>query len=201
MSTDSGDAAVAKAAVAETKALVTEARREQQQLQFLEPLTADEIDEAKDALGPGVGMVSVFREARKRRAGRPKGVRNKRTDDFKRFIGQFGPPSAVTLKRISAMTPEELVARSQLIDPPKRQMSYSDALDRIIRCAEATLAYEESKLPVKVDLNVDGDFNLLIPGLNITQDDANRAAAGTFVPFADFEEIEDDDEIGGGGDG
>lgn len=156
MSTDTGDQAVTKEFVDQAMAQLAEAAAEEEQLSLIEPLTADEIDEAKLALGAGAGMVTVLREARKRRAGRPKGSRNKRQDDFARWIGQFGQDPAIGLMQVASMTPEELVARSRLIDPPKRQLSYGDALDRIIRCREALMPFMHSKKPVAADVTIRG---------------------------------------------
>lgn len=137
------------------KALVDQAAAEEEQLELIEPLTADEIQDAQERLGPLAGMVSVMREARKGR-GRPKGARNKRTDDFDKYIRQFGQDPAVGLMQIASMTPEELVARSRLLDTPKRQLSYGDAMDRIIRCREALMPYMHGKQPVRVDATIRG---------------------------------------------
>lgn len=156
MSTESGDKAVAKQAVDQAQQLLGAAAAEEEQLDLLEPLTADEIEEAKDALGAGAGMVTVMREARKRRAGRPKGVRNRRTNDFERYIRQFGQDPAVTLMQIQSTPTEELVMRSRLLDTPKRQMSYGDAESLRIRCAEALMPYIHSKKPVAVDATIRG---------------------------------------------
>lgn len=156
MSTESGDQAVAKDAVDQAQAMLAEAAAEEQQLELLDPLTADEIEEARGVLGADAGMVTVLREARKRRAGRPKGVRNKRTDDFARYISQFGQDPAITMMQIQSTETEELVARSRLVDTPKRQMSYADALSLRIRCAEGLLPYIHSKKPVAVDATIRG---------------------------------------------
>jgi hypothetical protein len=137
------------------KDLVEQAAAEEQQLALSEPLTADEIQDAQERLGPTAGIVSVMRDARAQR-GRPKGARNKRTDDFVKYLGQFGRDPAVGLMEIASSTPEELVARSKLLDPPKRQLSYGDALDRIIRCREALMPYMHGKQPVRVDANIRG---------------------------------------------
>lgn len=156
MSTPSGDKAVTNGALDQAKALVEAATAEAEQLELLEPLTADEIEDAQLALGPLAGTVAVFREARQRRAGRPPGVRNRRTDDFARYIGQFGQDPAITLMQIQSTPTDDLVARSRLVDPPKRQMSYADAESLRIRCAEALMPYIHSKKPVAVDATIRG---------------------------------------------
>lgn len=156
MSTEAGDKAVTNGVLDEAKALLAGAAAEEEQLNLLEPLTADEIDEAREALGGHAGVVAVMREARKRRAGRPKGVRNKRTNDFARYILQFGQDPAITLMQIQSTPSEELVARSRLVDPPKRQMSLHDADSLRVRCAEALMPYITSKQPVAVDARIRG---------------------------------------------
>ncbi len=156
MSTDSGDIAVANAALADARALLAGAAAEEEQLDLLEPLTAAELDDVRQELGGGAGLVTVMRVARERRQGRPKGSRNKRTDDFARYIGQFGQDPAITLMQIQSTPTEELVARSRLLDLPKRQMSYADAESLRIRCAEALLPYLHSKKPVAIDATIRG---------------------------------------------
>ena len=155
MSTDSGDKAVAGAVLDEAQALVAAAAAEEEQLDLLEPLTAGELEDVRNDLGAGAGLIAVMREARARK-GRPKGARNKRTDDFARYISQFGQDPAITLMQIQSTPTEELVARSRLLDLPKRQMSYSDAESLRIRCAEALLPYIHSKKPVAVDATIRG---------------------------------------------
>lgn len=200
MSTETGDKAVVKGMVDQAKALVAEGRREAEQLQFADPLTADELFDAKERLGGFAGSVSIVREAqaaRKSNGGRKKGSRNRRTADFAKYLLSFGQHPAVTLMQIQSTPPEEMVLRSQLIDTPKRQMSLADAQSLRVRCAEAILPYIEGKKPVAVELSMEGDFNLLVPGLNITPEDAAKVAAGTFIPYAEFDELLDDDGEGG----
>lgn len=144
MSTETGDKAVTNAAAAEA-----------QQLDLLEPLTAEELHDASEALGPNAGLVAVQREARAKR-GRPRGARNKRTDDFAKYISQFGRDPAVTLMEIQSTPPEELVARSQLLDPLKRRLSFGDAQSLRVRCAEALMPYMNSKKPIAVDATIRG---------------------------------------------
>lgn len=197
MSSADGDKAVTEMALAQAKAQFAAAQAEQAQLQLLEPLSAEEIHDARERLGHGAGTVTVMRdarEARKGRGGRKPGSRNRRTEDFSRYIRQFGRDPAVTLMEIQATPPEELVARSELLDPAKRRMSYADAQSLRVRCAEALMPYIHAKKPVAVDLSVEGDFNLLIPGVNIDPADARRAAEGTFVLDGAFLEVDQDGE-------
>jgi hypothetical protein len=158
MSTNHGDLAVTKEALEQAKALVEQGAAEAEQMDlFVEnPITADELEDAREALGGHAGVVSVLREARKRRGGRQQGVRNRRTNDFARYIAQFGQDPAVTMMQIQSTPTEELVARSRLVDTPKRQMSYADAASLRIRCAEGLMAYVHSKQPIAVDATIRG---------------------------------------------
>lgn len=159
MSTDPnaiGGKAEGEALVAEARTLLEAAAAEAEQLELLEPLTAEELEDARTALGQGAGLVSVMREAHQRRRGRPKGAKNRRSDDFARYIGQFGQDPAITLMQIQSTPTEELVARSKLLDPEKRRMSYADAQSLRIRCAEALMPFIHSKKPVAVDATIRG---------------------------------------------
>lgn len=192
MSTDplksSGEKGEAERLVAETKALVEGARRhEAQQLDLLGVPTAEAILEAREELGPQAGPLAVLAEARKR--GRRPGSRNRRTEDFRKFILSFGEHPAITMMKIKDTPEEVMVAQSAAIDPPKRRMSIGDAKSLRVRCAEGLLPFVESKMPVAVDLSVEGDFNLLIPGVNVSPEDATAMSEGTFI-LADYDEIE-----------
>jgi hypothetical protein len=155
MSTETGDKAVVKAIVDSGKALLADAAEQEEQLELLEPLTAEDIEAAQERLGMSAGKVAVLREARRGR-GRPKGVQNRRTEDFRRYLLRFGQHPAITMMQIQSTPAEELVAQSSLIDVPKRQMSLHDAQSLRVRCAEALLPYLESKQPVAVDATIRG---------------------------------------------
>lgn len=192
-----GGKAVADELVAQSRALVDRAAAEERQFDYMDPLTPEEMADAQDRLGPGAGNLAVLKEARaERKRGRPPGARNRRNEDFRKLILSYGPHPAVTMAQIQATPPEVLVERSRQIDPIKRRMSYADAQALRTRCAEALLPYLESKKPVAIDLDVSGDFNLLVPNVNISEADAQRAASGQFVLDADYEDI---DEVAGDG--
>lgn len=194
MSTESGDAAVVKAAVDQARVLLGSAGAEQQELQLLDPLTADEIFDAREALGPFAGKVAVMRQARENRAGRPKGVRNRRTDDFAKYISQFGQDPAITLMQIQSTAAEELVARSEMLDPEKRRMSYADAVSLKVRCAEALMPYIHSKKPVAVDMTFNGVADLFIEGVT------HSAGEIADIIDADFMDIDGPGNDGAGND-
>lgn len=192
MSTEPGGKEWAQGAVGEAKALVEGTRGSApEQLQFLP--TPEDMQDAERYLRQDTGrspeQSAVLAEARKR-AGRKPGSRNRRTDDFARYILQFGQHPAITMMQIQATPAEVLVERSAAMDPAKRRLSYGDAQALRIRCAEGLLPYIEGKKPVAVDISVNGDYNLLIPGLNISEDDARRAADGQFVLDAEFVEFD-----------
>jgi len=199
VSTDPGGKEWAQSAVADAKALVTGAAgASAEQLQFLP--SPEDMQDAERFLRQdtrrGPEQSEVLAEARKR-AGRKPGSRNRRTDDFARYILGFGQHPAVTMMQIQSTPAEVLVERSAAMDPTKRRLSYGDAQALRIRCAEGLLPYIEGKKPVAVDISVNGDYNLLIPGLNISEADARLAADGQFVFDADFSEIDEGDSQNG----
>lgn len=162
MSTDldqpGGKEAFADAA-AESKRLLDAARADEieaQQLE-LEPITAEEAAEAQEELGPSAKPLAVLRHAReKRKAGRPAGVRNRRTADTVAYLKQFGPDPLVAMMKIVAESEEAMVARSEQVDPVKKRMSYADARAMRIRCAETLAPYFHGKQPVQVDHTIRG---------------------------------------------
>lgn len=169
-----------------------------EQLEFLP--TPEEMSEAHHVLSQDTRNApksrDVLAEAR-RRGGRKPGSRNRRTDDFSRWILSHGQHPAVTLMQISTTPPEVLVERSAAMDSPKRRMSYGDAQNLRARCADILLPYIEGKKPIAVEIGVNGDFNLLIPGLNISEDDARLAADGQFVMDGEFLEYRPEEETNG----
>ena len=62
---DTGDAAIVREAIDQAKAVLDEARAETpQQLDMLDPVTPEEMLEARETLGPGAGRLSLLRHAR-----------------------------------------------------------------------------------------------------------------------------------------
>lgn len=162
MSTDldkAGGKAAFDAAAAEAKRLHEQAAAEetQEQMDLLEPLTAEELADAQDELGPMAKPISVHRHAReKRKAGRPAGSRNRRTTDMVAYLSQFGPDPAVVMMKVMADSEEAMVERSRAVDTPKRQLSWGDARAIRVRCAETMQPYFHGKQPVKVDATIRG---------------------------------------------
>lgn len=185
-----GGKQLAEELVAEGKGLIDQAREREQQLSLLEPVSPEEMARVREELGPKVGELTVLEEARKRR-GRPKGARNRRTEDFRRYILKFGRHPALTMMEIQNTPPEVLMERSKMLDVPKNRLSYNAAQALRLRAAEGLMPFIESKQPVAVELSADGDFNLIIPGVNVSESDAAAAAEGSFVLDADYDEVEE----------
>lgn len=186
MSTGADGKAVVETMIGETKTLVETARARERQLELIDPVSPEEMSEAQEQLGAGAKRLAVLHQARENRRGRRPGSRNKRTQEFVDYLRTFGPDPAVTLMQIQGTPAEILAERSAAMDTDKRRLSYGDAQALRVRCAETLMPYFHGKQPVKVEVGIDGDFNLLIPGVNIDAADAASAAAGTFLLEADY---------------
>ncbi|KPH66339.1 hypothetical protein [Novosphingobium sp. ST904] len=169
MSTEAGGKQEADGMIAGAKSLYETAQHEQEQLELLDPLTPEELAEAREDLGPNAGGLTVMRHAREARRGRPKGAKNKRSDDFARYIAQFGQDPAVTLMQLQS-TPEEVhMARSRRVRQKvigkgesarvvelTEEMTYEAATALRTRCAEALMPFIHSKKPVAIDATIRG---------------------------------------------
>lgn len=164
---DKSGAGVADAAIADSKALLEQAAAEEEQLDLLAPPTPEEIAEAREDLGPDAGRLTVLRHARERRRGRPKGSRNKRTDDFAKYILGFGQDPAITLMQIQSTPEEVLIENSRrtvkkllksgaIVEVEVETLTYEAAKSLRIRCAEALMPFIHSKMPVAIDMNIRG---------------------------------------------
>jgi hypothetical protein len=158
MSTEKGGKGAGTEAMDEAKALFEDAAAEEaRQLDLLtEPLTSEEIALAQDQLGRNAGRLTVIHQARENRKGRTPGSRNRRTEDFVRYISQFGPDPAVVLMQIIGDTEEAMIERSYANDPPKHRLTWGDARSMKIRAAETLMPYFYGKQPVRVDATIRG---------------------------------------------
>lgn len=192
MSTKAGGKVLADDVLREAKDLVGQARaHEAEQLDLLGVPDPEDIVMAREALGRQAGPVAVLQEARRR--GRPKGVRNRRTDDFRKYILGFGQHPAITLMQIQNTPSEVLVERSAAMDPPKRRMTIGDAEQLRVRCAESLLPYIEGKQPVRVDMSFSGVADLIIEGVTHTAEEMADIMDAEFAPVdGDFDDGEDD---------
>lgn len=160
-----GFEAVARQAVDTSRELLAAAEAEETQLDLLDPPTPEEIAEAREELGGNAGDLTVVRHARATRRGRPQGVRNRRTDDFERYIRSFGQDPAVTMMQIQTTPPELLVEASKRtvtkivkdrLVTVEESMSYYEAQSLRVRCAEGLMPYVHSKKPVAIDARILG---------------------------------------------
>ena len=198
MSIKTGDDKLVAEFVDDARALVDAARIEAEQLDMLEPVTPEEMLEAREDLGPNAGRLAVVRHAREqKRKGRPPGSRNRRTDDFAKYLLQFGQHPAITMMQIQATPPELLIEASKqekvhsfrkdgTPNVVVERMSYAEAQALRTRCAEGIMPYLESKKPVDANVKLEGDFNLIVPGMNISEGDANRIIAGEDILLGDW---------------
>ncbi|QJQ31814.1 hypothetical protein GV829_04595 [Sphingomonas lacunae] len=114
---------------------------------------ASEIVAIQMELGCDVG--EAVREHRRRgRGGRPKGAKNRRTEEFSRYILQFGPHPGVTLARIQGR-PTEVLAK-------ELGCSMEAAMGMQIRAAAELLPYVEGKKPVEVNMHHGGHMSLVL---------------------------------------
>lgn len=197
MSTDNGTGKVMSDALDQAKALVTGAQAEAEQLDLLNP-TPEDMIEAREALGPNAGKMAVLREARKR--GRPKNAKNKRTDDFARYLLQFGQHPALTMMQVQSTAPEVLIEnsrrtvakvikvgkdRERVVHVVEETLTYEAAQSLRIRCAEGLMPYLESKKPVAVDMSFSGVSDLIIEGLTHSSDEVRNIVDADFAPIDD----------------
>lgn len=162
MSTDpfgTGGKGELEAAAAASKALLEETiaeEREAEQLD-LEPITAEEAAEAYEELGANPGPLTVLKHVRaKRKAGRPKGARNRRSRDVAEYLLQFGPDPAVAMMKIIGESEEAMIARSRQVDPVKKQLSFGEARAIRVRCMEGVRKIFHGDKPVQADVTITG---------------------------------------------
>jgi hypothetical protein len=190
MSTDNGAGKVMRDALDDAKALVAAAAVEAEQLDLLGTVNPEDMVEARERLGPDAGHMAVLREARR---GRPKGARNKRTDDFARYLMQFGQHPAITMMQIQSTPPEVLIEASKQekvhsftkggkANVVIERLSYEQAQSLRIRCAEGLLPYLESKKPIAVDMSFSGVADLVIEGLTHSPDEVRDIVDADFAP-------------------
>ncbi|SFR86628.1 hypothetical protein [Sphingomonas jatrophae] len=200
-----GDAAIVDEFVAEAKALVAQAQPAEQ-LDMLDPVTPEEMLDAREQLGPAAGRLAVLRQARETKRGRPAGSRNKRTDEFKRYILGFGQHPALTLMQIQATPPEVLMEASKRdkvfsvnkegkLVSYEETMSYEAAQALRVRCAEGLLPYLESKMPTAVDMTFSGVADLVIEGVTHTAAElADYTEVDILADDAEFAPADPEDE-------
>ncbi len=210
-SADTGTAAIVGGAVADAKAMLARALPVPAvQFDLLEEPTAEDMVVARRNLGDAASRMDVLDHARATRRGRPAGSRNRRTAEFEAWILSFGQHPSITLMKIQSTPPEVLMEASrrkvkrmnkagELVEF-EESMSYGEAVSVIRACAADLQPYLESKKPVAVHARLEGDFNLILPGLNVSEEQATAIAEGRFDDFAVDGEWADVAQTGEGGD-
>ncbi|MGN6122786.1 MAG: hypothetical protein ACTHOJ_07485 [Sphingomonas oligoaromativorans] len=207
MSTDdTGDRGTVAGFVQQAKDLLdAERAADPMQLDMLDPISPEDMAEAREHLGPDAGKLAVLRQARTSKRGRPPNARNKRTDDFARYLLSFGQHPAVTMMHIQATPPEVLIANSRrkvrkvvkgpkdgpdrVIEYEEETLTYEGAQSLRIRCAEGLLPYLERKQPVAVDLSFSGISDLIIAGQTHSEAEVQDILEAEFaeLPGADVD--------------
>lgn len=191
---NTGDDGIAAEALGEArKALETH----EEQLSLLEPVSPEETAMVRQELGPEASPMAVLQEARLRRAGRQKGARNKRSDDFRRWILSFGPHPAIGLMKFANSSPEALMENSKRVVRRLTKkgeivefvemISYAEAMNLIIRAKDVLMPYLESKRPTAMDVSLVGVSDLIIAGMTHSEREVESLLE------ADFIEIEDEE--------
>ena len=149
-------------------------RNDLAQQELIEPLSQDDLFDARQELGPDAGNVAVLAHARARRAGRPKGARNRRSEDLEKYLRPMGPDPLVNAYIIAGSDPYVLMENSRRIvqkvlkngDVVKveESMSFQEAMALIARYSEMVLPYIHQKKPVQVDATIRHDGDLIIAG-------------------------------------
>lgn len=148
VSTKQGLAPLIAEAAAAAKTAMDAREAELQQLELEDPLTGEELLEAKGELGLGAGRLAVVAKARENRRGRPPGAKNRSTEDMRRYLLQFGPDPLVGAMRLQAEDP--------LILAELWGCKPLEVVDRQLRARELVSPYMHSKKPVAVDMAIRG---------------------------------------------
>lgn len=186
-SDDHGIGGVVGAAVRETREVVVGAAMEEQ-VDLFEPLSSEEMLEARGRVGPTASHLDVYRDAHAARRGRTKGARNRRTDDLVAYLSQFGPDPAVAAMRIIAETEELMIQRSVGAGDGKRRTTFAEARAMRVRVIELMMPYFHGKKPIQVDMSFSGVGDLVIEGLTHNSDEVRD------IVEADFAPVEEDGE-------
>lgn len=199
-----GEHGVMDAALRDAKLLI-EAAVVEEQLDLLAPPSPEEMADAREELGPEVGRMALVRHAREKRRGRPKGAKNKRTDDFARYLLGFGQHPAITMMQIQSTPPEVLMeaskreftkhvrlgtgdlAKVETLVWTAPTLTYEGAQSLRIRCAEGLMPFLESKKPVAVDMT--------IRGVDVIEEAPRQLTGGTIE--GEFVEVAPGDDEGG----
>lgn len=192
MSTETGVTQIVDEAIRKRRADIERDEAANRQADLLDPLDPEDLLDARKRLGPNASNLSVVREARTARSGRPKGARNRRTDDLVSYLSQFGPDPAIAAMRIIATTEELMVERSKSVGDGKRRMTFAEAQAHRERMIELMMPYWHGKKPVQVDMTFSGVSDLVIEGLTHTTAEVHDIVEADFLPV-------DGDDVDGEG--
>lgn len=168
----------------------------EEQMSLLDPVSAEEMVEAREELGENAGTLTVLRHARERRRGRPKGARNKRTDDFARLLMAHGPDPMIGAYRLANTPPEVLIEASKQEkvhsfdkhNVPRmviERMTYAEALSQIARARELIAPYLHGKKPVAIEHSFSGLKDLVIEGVTHSREEVSDIVEADFVAIED----------------
>lgn len=175
------------------------------QLSLIDPVTPEEMVEAREALGPDAGHMSVLREARERRRGRPKGAKNKRSDDLAKYLLQFGEDPLVGAIRLASTPPEVLIEASKQekvhsfskVGEPRlviERMTYAEANALIMRAREMIAPYIHGKKPVVVSHDFTGLKDLVIEGVTHSREEVQDIVDADFIAIEDHSDEAEPEE-------
>ncbi|WEK43632.1 MAG: hypothetical protein P0Y64_02020 [Candidatus Sphingomonas colombiensis] len=197
MSTDlTGDAAIGRAVMDSARDQFEAAQPDAEQLDLLEPITPEDIWDARETLGDDASHQQVTQAARAKRRGRPAGSRNKHSTDFERWLLSHGQHPAVTLMQIQSTAPEVLMEASKR---PKvhsftkagtpnvviEHMTYEQAQSLRTRCADILMPYLVGKKPITIDHSFSGVADLIIQDVTHSAAEIEDIIDAEFLPVLD----------------
>lgn len=178
----------------------------EEQLNLLEPVSAEEMVEAREELGAEAGRLTLLRHAREKRRGRPLGVKNKRTDDLAKYLLRFGEDPLVGAMRLATTQPEILIEASKQekvhsfskAGEPRvviERMTYSEAQALIMRARELIAPYIHGKKPVAIVHDFSGIRDLLIEGVTHSREEIRDIVDADFIAIEDQRDSEEPDDV------
>lgn len=115
--------------------------------------------------------------------GRRPGARNKRTEEVRGYLlSRYAHP----LEVLAQIYSRPIDALSAELGCTRKEAAFLQ-----VRAAAEVAPFLEGKMPTQIDLSTTGDFNLLIPGVNISHAEARAAVEGDHIPFVDYEDAEE----------
>jgi hypothetical protein len=174
------------------------------QLSLLDPVSAEEMVQAREELGSEAGTMTLLRHAREKRRGRPLGAKNKRTDDLAKYLLQFGEDPLVGAMRLATTSPEVLIEASRrefikLVTLGKGDnrrtekhvwlaptMTYGDAQALIMRARELIAPYIHGKKPVAIVHDFSGLKDLVIEGVTHNREEVKDIVDADFIAIEDM---------------